>query len=221
MLLPSYILGFLFTLGVALSAIFNESHDRVLSVTIIMLLMASSVTISPVLYLIYQKKWLHITKLEYQWNFRMNAMYATATPNPYNDKKHEPDVLNDMFGETIFIYVWRGFANFFVGLGLQYHANLILYIIITPIYILGIREHLDGNISVGGFLTLTGAAVNMVNLANKLGVYITGLHNGYVAITRMAEVINSCEDDDSRVLHDAIHLGSMESSRKLLAAKEK
>ena len=168
--------------------------------------LAFSMVIPPLLYWYnVNSGWHQITKLYYDYNFRMSSLLSFATPNPGSEKEEdEHDVLHKVFGETIFVSRYRTFANGMVGLGMQYTIHLLLHVLITVVYILGIWEHLDGNMEVAEFITLTGACMNMVSLANKFGVYLTGLQNGYVALTRMAEVINSCEDDDARVGHSAI-----------------
>lgn len=208
LLLPSILVEFVSTLGIALYSILRQRPGvvRTISIAIIMPFLAFSMVIPPLLYWYnINSGWHQITKLYYDYNFRVSSLLSFATPRPGSKKEEdEHDTLHKVFGETLFVSRYRAFANGMVGLGMQYTIHLLLYVLITVVYILGIWEHLEGNMAVGEFITLTGACMNIVSLANKFGVYLTGLQNGYVALTRMAEVINSCEDDDARVGHSAI-----------------
>jgi len=195
LLLPSVTLGFVVTLGVSLVGI---NFDP-LATTLSMVLLVSTFSFAPLLYFWYKPKWTPITQLYFQWYTRVFALYATATPNPYSDGKANvyDGPLNDIFGKTSFVYLWRHFHNYMAGLSMEKTLQLLFYIVLTVIYVLGAREVLQRHITVGNFTTLSACTLNLLSLAEQLGSYFRGLQNGYFGITRMAEVINTFAEQQS------------------------
>ena len=144
-----------------------------------------------------QKPSLKLARLEEQWYLRYGALVASLLgPSPYRgaaDQPLSPDDAVQAFADAAFVYHKRARHSYFSRLVMQDLMNTLVGLFFIGTLLLTANMAIDGEVTIGTFVTIVSAAQSIVSFADALSSLMTDLPQGYVAVQQLAAVFNGVD----------------------------